>query len=152
MIARFRESLPQAVFVLVAALLATGCGDSRRNNVAGNVTVNGEPLEAGYIQFLPLENTASPTAGAEIHQGRYEIPATGGPFTGEFRVEITASRNTGRTTRDPDSGEVVNVTEQYLPHHYNQQSELRARIESGSPDSVDFNLELQKAIPQGGPA
>jgi len=89
--------------VLAMTLLAVaGCGQNcQRVSVDGNVTLDGKPLAEGAINFIPQLGTAGPTAGAAITEGRFSIERDRGTFTGMFRVEITATRKTGRQKRGP---------------------------------------------------
>ncbi|WP_171190037.1 hypothetical protein, partial [Alienimonas chondri] len=88
--------MPSAVVtaVALAAALAAGCGGSDRPEqvaVSGAVTVDGAPLPAGTITFVPVENTPGPKASAAIVAGRYAVPAAVGPTVGAYRAEIVAT-------------------------------------------------------------
>ncbi len=123
----------------VCCLILAGCDSSDRSSVQGTVTLDGQPLEKGSINFMPLPGTKSPTAGAQIVDGKFSIPAKGGTFTGKFRVEITASRPSGKKIPSPMTGEMMDATEQYLPAKYNKQSELQADITDGA-NQLEFPL------------
>ena len=96
-------------------------------------------MEKGSINLVPLPGTASPTAGAEIADGKFSIPAEGGTFTGKFRVEITASRPSGKKIPNPMTGKMIDASVQFLPAKYNSQSELQAEITNGT-NQLDFPL------------
>ena len=82
-------------------LLLAGCGpQSDRSSLEGTVTLNGQPLAEGSIALRPLPGTRGPTAGGKIANGTFAILPAQGTFTGTFRVEITASRKTGKQTKD----------------------------------------------------
>ena len=80
-----------------------------------------------------------PRPVAQIRDGTFSIAAAGGTFAGKFRVEVTASRPSGRTVRTP-RGEFSNVDEQFLPARYNVQSELTVEVKSGGPNEFTFEL------------
>jgi len=64
-----------ALLVLIATpLFAIGCGGSSAGkvNVSGNVTVDGNPLEAGLITFTCMGGNYSQAAG-QIVNGRYSV-------------------------------------------------------------------------------
>ncbi|WP_146397049.1 hypothetical protein [Pseudobythopirellula maris] len=85
-----------------------------------------------------------PAAG-EIVDGRYEIPRSEGPFTGEYRVMIYAERPSGRTMQADESGsETLELLEQYLPSTYNDRTTLEAWIDGDRLD-LDFPLEKPRA-------
>src|SRR5206468_3386524 len=67
-------------------LLLLGCGDSNLASVSGTVTYEGQPVEKGFISFLPEDREAN-TAGIDIIKGKYHIK---GMVPGKKRVKITA--------------------------------------------------------------
>ena len=127
------------VAVTCAAICLGGCGKPSRIAVAGTVTLDGKPLDAGYIAMSPQGDTSSPTAGAPITGGKFSVPSNAGVFAGKFRVEITASRPSGKTVHT-SRGVFTNPDEQYLPVRYNSQSELTADVKSDGPNSLKFDL------------
>ncbi|MCA9050249.1 MAG: hypothetical protein KDA89_16050, partial [Planctomycetaceae bacterium] len=63
-----------------------------------------------------------------------------GPVLGTHRVEIEATRETGRTEPNRQiPGEEIPVVEQYLPEKYNASSQLTVTIRSGS-NEASFDL------------
>lgn len=140
----FLRTLP-AVFRLPAVAgcllaLLVGCGQGvKRQMIEGTVTLDGKPLEKGYITLTPQAGTASPTAGAPIARGSFSIAAAGGVFAGKFRVEITSTRPSNKTVRTP-RGVFSNVDEQFLPARYNTQSELTVEVKSDAPNQLKFEL------------
>ena len=125
----------------VCLLLLLGCSAaSDRRGVEGTVTLDSGPLAKGSITFRPIEGTRGPTAGANITAGEFSISEDQGPFVGNYRVEITATRETGRQIRDPISKTMVDEFEQYIPTRYNQQSELTASITENGPNRFEFQL------------
>lgn len=128
------------VLLVAGAVFLCGC-DSPRQSIRGTVSLDGKALSKGYISFRPLPNTPGPTAGAEIVDGKYTVASAKGPFTGQFRVEITASRATGMRTEDELTGKAVESYEQFLPSKYNSASELTAEITDRGSNRVDFALE-----------
>ena len=132
-----------ASFLVVFAL---GCGgQSDRAGVSGSVTVDGQPVEEGSITFVPDAQTGGPTAGDTIEQGNYAVSAESGLAPGKYRVQIKATRKTGRRVKDgfphpPD--DLVDEVEQFLPPRYNTQTELVAELKAGRNEGVDFELRL----------
>ena len=101
-----------AVATLVGGLVlmpaVTGCGGTGRVPVSGKVTLDGQPLEHGLINFRPSQGNAGPGSGGVVNEGRFEIPADKGLRPGSYKVSITAlkknrshdtglSRRTGKT-------------------------------------------------------
>lgn len=111
--------------------------------VAGEVMVDGVPVEYGSIDFKPINGTEGPTAGAAIREGKYKVASGKGPFAGEFRVEIVAIRTVDKKSVDMVTGEVLSKTSQrFLPEKYNKQSELTVEI-SADKTEYDFPLTLE---------
>ncbi len=122
-------------------LSAAGCGGSAdRQAVQGSVTFDNAPLEQGTVRFIPASGTAGPSAGGEIKNGEFSIPPDKGVLCGSFRVEITASRKTGKKVRDRMSGEMTELSAQFIHPRYNTNSELTAEVKRGDPNRFEFAL------------
>lgn len=129
------------VCLLATCLIAAaGCGGDGRHALEGTVTLDGQPLAEGQIAFVPQSGTGGPTAGGKIRQGRFSIAAKEGVLAGSFRVEITASRKTGKQATT-ETGEKFDQVEQYLPARYNRQSELTAEVPDGGAKQLEFALQ-----------
>ena len=139
-----RYRLVPGLLVAVAALLLPGCEKgANRVSLEGAVSVNGKPIENGAINLVPIIPTAGPSAGAEIVAGRYSITAPKGPVPGKYRVEIVATRKTGKQV--PDMllpGKTVEGIEQYIPDKYNVKSRIEAELREGENRGVDFDLKI----------
>lgn len=142
---RFRHP---KTFVLAVAFCSltfvAGCGPDTggRVPVSGTVTLGGEPLEQGTIEFHPTgEGTIT---GGTIRDGRFDIPATQGALPGEYEVRIFAADMEGAPMDDPNAppGESDRPLQpELIDARYNTESELTAEIgESGATD-LNFDLE-----------
>jgi len=138
-------------FCLIAAsllgCLLYGCGPSggpRRASVEGTVTLDGEPIEHGSIAFYPDGDTEGMVAGGEIRDGRYSISADKGPVIGQNRIEIHASRKTGKKIPDPygGPGQTIDESVEAVPECYNAKSTLRREVQPGS-NVFDCELSSQ---------
>jgi len=130
---------PLGLFLLVAGLIV-GCGKSeeKRYGVSGTVKYKGEPIKYGTINFR-ADNGA--TAGAEIKDGKYDMPAVGGLPEGNYRVAVTYPDPKIPAPRaDLPPGESGPVREM-LPAKYNAQTELTAQIKAQSTNDVSFDLK-----------
>jgi hypothetical protein len=123
---------------MLMAAATIGCGaadDLNRGSIAGKVTLDGVPLEAGTVCFNPTEGTTGPASYATIAQGKYSISAKArGPLVGKHKVVIDAYRDIGNKT---SSGEPLK--EQVVPAKYNQQTTLVVAVTQG-PNTQDFEL------------
>ena len=80
-------------FVLLLLFFA-GCSNSAGTaKLEGNVTIDGEPIVSGLIQFRPTTKEQANPGGGRIENGKYV--AKGVPL-GKVTVVITATRETGK--------------------------------------------------------
>ena len=123
------------VFALLP-LLAGGCGDSTGagSQVAGTVSIDGEPVEKGLISFSPRESGIGRPATADIVDGRYEAKEV--PI-GNVLVQIHATKETGKMVADQDGGGEYAEILDLVPEKY--RSGIETTI-SGQDDSHDFDL------------
>lgn len=138
-----------AVFVASVVLaIAAGCGGGRPGGVPveGTVTVDGVPLEAGTISFLPDGDTPGPKVAAAVTDGRFRLPAAAGPPGGLYRVEIVAeSPAAPASDAEPTPAGLAALRRnppppvEPLPAEYNSASELRRLLGDGE-NRLDFDL------------
>lgn len=134
---RFSSGVIPVVAVLTACL-ATACGN-QKPNAAGHVSLVDEPLKTGSILFVPVAGTAGGPAGAAINEGRFTI--VNGLVPGEYRVEIRQARPSETLVPKPFGapGEMVRATEEGVAKRFNELSELRVTVASGS-NTFDFRV------------
>jgi hypothetical protein len=133
---------PLATVARAAALgfvLLLGCQGQRyegepRAAVSGVVTLDGQPVDGGVIQFEPLEGDRR-RASAPIVGGRYDIPEIRGPSLGVHRVRINWLKPTGRKGDDGEGMEVAEV----MPRRYHLDSTLEVEVVAGRNER---NFEL----------
>ncbi|WP_145111493.1 hypothetical protein [Botrimarina mediterranea] len=136
---------------LGAALLSAiiGCGGSPVRQIQGVVTLDGQPLESGEIQFTPTAGSVGPTAGSSISNGKYVVPAVeqGVRAGGEYRVSITSMAASGRMAPDPNSPTGQReLLENIVPDRYSTGSTLSITVASSSSDNTfDFPLTTSSA-------
>jgi hypothetical protein len=126
----------------LAALCLTGLGCSEgplRLPVSGSVELDGKPLATGSLLMVPTKT--GPVAGCDIKDGQFEMPTDRGPGPGEYRVEITAYRPTGRKVYDSDLNASTETLEPIIPVRYNTQSELTATISLEAENRFTFDLK-----------
>ena len=143
-----------AAMVLTSLLLAVGCAQSglERASIRGQVTIDGEPVEAGTIRLVSLEPGGAPSVGGQILDGQYEIRRQQGPSLGKHRVEVRVPYRTGRKVRSPfvmppvdpnekpDPSGMVDEWAEKAPARYNTESTLEVTIQSGR-NTFDIDIE-----------
>ena len=128
-----RYLLGLCIFVAFLPFVA-GCGDGRLG-VSGSVTVNGQPMESGTINFRPTGDTKGNSAGAGIVDGKYEVRSEKGLKPGKYKVTIQGYRKTGRKIRDPQIG----MVDETLPVNFKEAGKLEVTVDSGNT-THDFQL------------
>lgn len=133
----------RCLFFFLAAALIAGCGGGiQRAAVEGQVSLDGKPIQKGSIFFRPSGETKGMTAGGEIADGRYSLPAEKGPAVGGNLVEIYTDLRTGRKVPlvpgDPKAGMKDEVLQAVAPR-YNTQTTLHCEI---APGDNSHNFEV----------
>jgi hypothetical protein len=136
-----------AILWVLLGVFLIGCADDGldRAEVHGQVTVDGQPIEQGSISLVPQPGTEGPAVGTAIEDGTYAFDHSDGPLPGSYRVEIRATRKTGRQIVDdmrPPGDNRVDEVEQYLPPRYNSKSELTVEVARGVNKVKDYDLRL----------
>jgi hypothetical protein len=93
------------------------------------------------MAWIPTAQTGGPTCGGSITGGRFSIPAAEGAREGEYRVEITATRQSDQVVIGLDGQTKGFAFIQYLPARYNSESELVATVMSSGKNVYTFDLK-----------
>lgn len=126
---------------LLLALLASGCGGGYAA-VQGTVTLDGAPVDTGYLTFVPTDAALGPSGRASIANGRYAMDASGQLKPGAYRVEIYAQRKTGKKIRagsPAPPGTMIDEEVEAIPAKYNTQTTLTREAKAGG-NTFDFDL------------
>lgn len=133
---------------VVVTLCLSGCGGGPaiphfegRAAVSGDVTLDGQPLPDGMIEFMPEGKGRGPRAMAAIKDGKYTLDEKHGPVAGPMRVEITVTHDDGEmpATDQPRKG----FAKEALPPRYNERSELRAVVKNENEGKNIFDFALK---------
>jgi hypothetical protein len=140
--------------VMSAGLIGCSGGgdDLPRQPVSGTVTLGGQPLAQGRIQFEPASPEAKAPAGGEIKDGAFSISRDQGPTPGDYRVMITSSAartpegvDTSPGAEPPPGSKAkmprIGPSPELIPKQYNSKTKLTAKVEAGKPNTFDFPLE-----------
>jgi hypothetical protein len=144
---RPRIHAPLTTVIATAAsallLLTAGCGGSGdelpRQPVSGKVTLDGQPLKAGMIQFEPAAGDVATAGGAAVVDGSFSIARAEGLVPGKYKVRITSA---GAATALPPGampGDAPPPPKEKIPAKYNAKTELSADVTKGAND-FDFKL------------
>jgi hypothetical protein len=134
------------LFGLVSSLTVlcalAGCANSQnRQEITGEVRLNGVPIEDGVIQFEPLDGQPSGD-GAQIIKGAYKIPADKGLAPGRYKIMIVAGNSMdGAGDASPDSPHAGKKQwREKVPPEYNEKSNVVREVTSGT-NRFDFDIK-----------
>ncbi|MEX1039541.1 MAG: carboxypeptidase regulatory-like domain-containing protein [Pirellulaceae bacterium] len=136
---RLTGSLSILSLVTCLTVGLVGCGDASGpalGQVAGTVTLDGQPLPEAMVSFYPGPGER-PASGMTDAAGQYKLMYTGakeGAMVGPNSVKI----ETGVQTGEEEVSQSSKVAQ--LPAKYNTSTELTAEVERGS-NTFDFDLQ-----------
>lgn len=143
---RLTVGTKRTMFLMLGVTLGSlciGCGADTggRVPVAGKVTLDGQPLERGSIEFHPSGSDGTMT-GSVIEDGEFSIPATQGAKPGSYSVKIYATGDTVEVEPDQPPGPEGEgaISEELIPPKYNRNTELTADIGDGGTEDLSFDL------------
>ncbi len=110
--------------------------------ISGTVTFQGKPIPLGKITLRAIEGTRAPACGGTIQDGKYVIDTRGGVPPGTYLVIIEAVAKVGQAQVEVPGASTDQMV-QYIPPKYNENSELKLVVESGSR-RMEKNFELTK--------
>ena len=121
----YQMKIVRLISFLVAFTLA-GCGSDEigRVEVSGEVTLGGNPVKSGRVNFIPKGDTKGPASGGEIVGGTFVITQSRGPLPGEYLVRVqmapteaadsSADLKRKKSTRPPTKEEILSGTQEVV--------------------------------------
>lgn len=125
---------------LLIVTLMTGCGSSNplnRQAVSGTVSLGGEPIASGSIEFQPT-GAGGTMSGAVITNGEYQIPLESGLPPGEYLVRISSADENAEPVEAP--GESNKLAVEKIPAEFNSESNVNRTVEAGKANVFDFEI------------
>jgi hypothetical protein len=97
---RGRHATRSMVIGLMSLVCLMGCGDDRPSRVpiSGQVLIDGQPLQFGYVKFVPAGGR--PSISSLDKEGRFKLACfedDDGAILGVHRVEVAAGEQLGPT-------------------------------------------------------
>jgi hypothetical protein len=138
-----RLAAPLSFLALVGCTDNTKVADTLpRKAVAGTVTLNGQTLAQGQIQFDPVQGTQGPAAiaVADIKDGKFSIDRAMGPVPGSYKVSIS-SRPSIKIAANEQPGGRPKMEPEKVPAQYNIKSTLTKEITDDSLNTIEFDLK-----------
>jgi hypothetical protein len=134
-----RLSGPFAVIASMAVVVA-GCArsDPNRGEVRGTVTIDGEPVAAGAVMFIPTDG-AGQASGGKIVDGQYTVNAWVGPSKVAVRAPIKVGE---RKLYDTADSPVQPVMKESLPSTFNEHTTLTFDVKPGNNEhDIQINIK-----------
>ncbi len=114
--------------------------------VTGSVTLDGEPLALGLIQFEPLDQQRGQMRQTGITNGLFALEAKEGLTADQhYKVLITGIRKTGEEYENHNKGPSFDKYESIVPAEYNTRSTLEVVI-SASKSNLTFDLKSKSEV------
>ncbi len=117
-------------------LIATGCSDDGMVDIAGQVTLDGNPVAQGTISFLPTDGKGA-SAEAVIKDGSYSLSMP----QGKKRVAIHGFKKVGERYPWGKDNPPADILKEILPEEFNEKSEMTFDVVDDREDA-DFALPL----------
>jgi hypothetical protein len=129
---------------VLAVILLAGCGNryGGRQEIRGTVTLKGQPLDQGVIDFTPISGDGATKEGALITNGAYRIDREHGLLPGKYRVTITSGdgRTPANTDEPPGPTGANIISKDRIPPEFNINSKVEVEVTEKGPNVFDFNI------------
>lgn len=137
------------MLAVVIAAAAVGCGGgsgppSGRLPVSGEVTLDGQPLDQGAIQFEPTDKTSKLNAGGVIANGKYKIGTEQGLPPGKYKVSITSVAKDTRSAQDIMDKPGEPPAERIAAKFNTESAEVVEVVGGGKKNEFNFKTESAK--------
>jgi hypothetical protein len=122
--------------------IVSGCADPlNRQEITGTITLKGQPIEDGLIQFAALDGQTTGD-GAQIVKGKYRIPKEKGLSPGRYKVFIIAGNGqSGAGDASPDSPNAgAPLAGERVPPEYNRKSNVIKEVTTGGANEFNFDI------------
>jgi hypothetical protein len=131
--------------IAICLAIFSGCAPAARV-VEGKVTLDGNSLASGAIEFEPADRHHGKLLGGDIKDGSYRIQIPGDGAVGKSVVRITSMQSTGRKVpAGPPAvrGAMIDEIAEVVPTQFNMNSTLQVDLSRAGP--FDFALSSSKA-------
>ncbi|MDR2170406.1 MAG: hypothetical protein LBP59_09725 [Planctomycetaceae bacterium] len=141
------RNITKIIFVFASCFLFAfaGCSSSNPQNrqaIEGEVTINGNPVASGNIEFEPSGDQKERTqSGALITKGRYSIPAPKGLVGGDYKVRISVMEEVpGSRVENPDPMKSTVEYRNIAPPEFSDKTTQKITVEAGKKNKFDFKM------------
>jgi hypothetical protein len=132
-----------ALFLFTGSISGCGPGTDGRVKAAGEVMLDGTPLDNGTIELHPKSPGGTMTGGM-INNGKFEILAEEGPKPGSYEVRVFAASGAGasaNTSEPPGPESQAKAPAERIPPRFNVKSELTTEIGANGEEALKFEVK-----------
>ncbi|WP_150106129.1 carboxypeptidase-like regulatory domain-containing protein [Rubinisphaera brasiliensis] len=108
-----------------------------RQSVSGTVSLAGDPVITGLIEFCPVGNEGV-SSGASIADGEYSIPSAKGLPPGDYLIRISSAGEEAVASKEMP-GE-AKLQKELIPASYNVNSQEIRSVSAGEKNIFDFEI------------
>jgi len=134
-----------AFFAVMIAVATVGCGGggppSGRLPISGDVTLDGQPLDQGAIQFEPFDKTSKLNAGGVITNGKFQIATEQGLPPGKYKVVINSVPKDTRKAEDIMNNPGEPPAERIAAKYNTESAEVVEVVGGGKKNQFSFKTE-----------
>lgn len=137
-------------FLILSLSLIVGCSSknmtSGRVPVSGSVSIKGEPLSEGLIQFEPLEKQNT-SASVVLIGGNFSISSTNGLQPGMYLVRITAGDAEedkpvpGKALTSSGDKKPGSKKKPAVPPEWGEKSKQQVEVKAEGLNKFDFEIK-----------
>jgi hypothetical protein len=136
-----------SALIALTMLACIGCGEPKNKHgrlpFSGTVTLDGQPLAAGYLIFEP--KAGQPTqSGGMIKDGKFDVAEEAGAAPGLYSVAIFSGADPPPNNYAPGTPEYeaasMRTRGEQVPTKYNANTTLTAEVKPGEENVFMFDL------------
>ena len=140
MVFKYRILLRNLFAIMLVRGVVAGCGKSDRHGLSGKVTLKGDLLRSGSIQFESVAGQSPAfSTGAVIKEGAFFVPDSSGIPPGDYRVIINAAA-APTLIPGPPGGQAVLEAKELVPAAYNTDSEVTIEVSAEGENAFTFDI------------
>ena len=130
------------VFMLFIVAGCSGDNPLGRRAVRGTVTLKGQPVQSGSIQFSPVDEQQGVASGAVISAGTFEIPEAKGLPPGKYKVIVSSAQSAGSAApSDQPPGPPGQLAVEMIPPDWNVDPKHTIDISADGDNELKLDIK-----------
>lgn len=138
--------LQYTILLLLVCVPFTGCAQPNpdgREDVSGTITLNGQPLVNGSINFSDKDPAQAGGAGGLISNGKFHLTGEYAIKPGDYKVRLYGAIDYDRSTGEPATNETPIgrlIPIELIPPDFNRNSTIEFTVEKGKKNVFDYDV------------